>query len=177
MTAAKAAKAVPAKARKAPARAPRTRRGTTVKTPVSLKLLEGQRPGRDSGGREVAKALPFRRIAPTKPEMLSPFASEQWDHLVDELGRVDLLKPADGAALAMACEAYSRWKRATLDLEQLGEITVLTSQGQSAHPLLGIIERSSKEYRGWCAEFGLTPSAEQRVAIPEPADDGESEFA
>ena len=39
--------------------------------PSAIKLLQGRSPGRDSGGRRVASALPFLRQAPEQPPNLS----------------------------------------------------------------------------------------------------------
>lgn len=152
--------------------------------PAALKLLEGTGNGRDSGGRKVQAGPGFRRLPPKKPADMSPVASDLWDEMVDELQRLQLTKPVDGPALEMLCEAYSRWHQAramrlagtrmipaAIEDENGAEMLIPTvegllgknSQGWSAAPWIGIEERAAKEYRAWCAEFGMTPAAEVKV--------------
>lgn len=144
--------------------------------PRKLQLLNGRAPGRDSGGREVKPTPGFRRMPPDKPAGLSPDASRMWDLFVAELSRLQLTKPIDGPALEVGCETYARWKqakRARLKLRGRG-LLHMNSQGQAAHPLVGIEERASKDFRAWCSEFGLTPAAEGKLGGQE-ADGGEED--
>lgn len=147
-------------------------------TPAPLKLLEGRSPGRDSGGRPVKTPPSFRRIPPKKPADLSPYAVEMWDMIVAELPRVGLLKELDGFALRIGCETYARWREA-VDMRisygsanpDLGGLVARNSQGLVAAPWVGIEERASRDFRSWCAEFGLTPAAEMKLA-KDGGDDG-----
>lgn len=147
-------------------------------TPPALKLLEGRGTGRDgkardSGGREVAPAPAFRRLPPERPEDLSDAAADLWDEFVAELTRLQLLAPIHGPALEMACEAYARWKEAKERLSFAGMTYTSDTGLVKTHPLVGIVERASAEFRAWCAEFGLSPAAESKLASP--ADDGDKE--
>lgn len=146
------------------------RRGTTVPTPAKLKLLEGRGHGRDSGGRLVQEPPAFKRLPPAKPDDLSEDAAQLWDQFVAELSRLSLVKPLDGAALEILCETYARWKRAKR--ERIDLITKGAHGGRVADPLVGIEERASKDFRAWCAEFGLTPAAEAKLSTPD-ADGGD----
>lgn len=165
--------------------------------PTNLKLLEGRGQGRDSGGRKVKSGPGFRRLPPKKPAGMSPVAAELWDELVEELQRLQLTKPVDGPALEMLCEAYSRWHQAramrlhgttaipTGLTEDDAEVVIPTvegllgknSQGWVAAPWVGIEERAAKEYRAWCAEFGLTPAAEAKVGGAGEDDDADNPFS
>lgn len=141
--------------------------------PAGLKLLEGRGRGKDSGGREIVPAPAFRRLPPDKPEGLSSAASEVWDQFIAELTRLQLVKPVDGPALEMACEAYARWREASAQLS-LGGLTYRSDSGlRKTNPLVGIVERASAEFRAWCAEFGLTPAAERKLSSPAADNDGE----
>lgn len=141
----------------APANAGRTGK------PAALKLVEGRGNGRDSGGRPVKQAPAFRRLPPAKPDDMSPFASELWDELISELSRLQLVKEIDGAALRIGCEAYARWREAVSMRHERG-ILAETSQGMGVAPWVRVEESASKEFRAWCAEFGLTPAAEAKLA-------------
>jgi P27 family predicted phage terminase small subunit len=151
---------------------PRGRRGTTVATPATLKLLEGARPGRDSGGRAVKEPPAFRRLPPERPVDLSPDAGEMWDLVVGELSRVELLKPLDGPALRAACETYARLRSAIRARQDCG-ITCETSQGVGVAPWVRVEAEAGRALRQWCAEFGLSPAAEARIGSgPQDGDDG-----
>lgn len=141
--------------------------------PANLRIVEGRGRGRDSGGRPIRLPPGFRRLPPVKPADLSEDAAEVWDEFVEELQRLQVTKPVDGPALEMACETYARWK--TAKRERIAEgLTSENSQGRVTSPLVGIEERASKEFRAWCAEFGLTPAAEAKLRSPEANDGGEN---
>lgn len=144
--------------------------------PRALKLIEGRGPGVDSGGRKVGVPPAFVRIPPVKPDGMTSDASELWDQLVEELPRLQLLKPLDGPALQILCETFSTWRAARRLISERG-LTHVTSQGEGAAPWVGIAERAAREYRGWCAEFGLTPAAETKLAKPEAQGDAANPYA
>ncbi|MGW4641817.1 phage terminase small subunit P27 family [Sphaerisporangium sp. NPDC004334] len=130
--------------------------------PVALKLVEGARPGRDSGGRKVKDTAAFRRLPPQAPSWLPDEARAEWERVVPELTRLGLLKEIDRAALAAYCLTWDRLVSAQQEIARDGLLHT-NSQGRTRHPAVAIVEAASKELRAWAAEFGLTPSAEQRV--------------
>jgi P27 family predicted phage terminase small subunit len=151
--------------------------------PAPLKLLNGRHAGVDSGGRKVEEGPAFRRLLPLKPMELSPEAAEHWDLVVEELSRLELTKPLDAGALAATCETWSRFVQAQTILNREGlMVDVEMSRGElkwtetRVHPALRIVEAASKEYRAWCSEFGLTPSAEGRLTPRKEADGDENPF-
>ncbi len=131
--------------------------------PAHLKIVEGRGHGRDSGGRLVPEVPGFERCVPTKPEHLTPVASELWDRIVPELARVGILKDGDGAALEFGCEAYSRW-RAAKEQRVNEDLVIEGPHSRSANPLIGIEERAWKDYSLFSSKFGLTPSDEMKIA-------------
>lgn len=146
--------------------------------PASMKLMEGRSEGRDSGGRPVKPPPAFVRLAPEPPEFLTPEARAEWDRILPELERLELTKTIDRAALAAYCETWSRWVAAQMELKTQG-MFVTGSMGQLVKsPAIAIIESAGKELRAWCAEFGLTPSAEGRLNVGTGGggDDGEDPF-
>lgn len=142
--------------------------------PAGLKLIEGVRPGRDSGGRKVVEPPSFRRVPPEAPGWLPPEARAEWERVVPELARLDLLKPADRAALTAYCLAWDRLVQAQRQMQEDGSVLAVNSQGRVRHPAVAVIEAASKELRAWAGEFGLTPSAESKVGR-QGADDGDEE--
>lgn len=101
-------------------------------------------------------------MPPEQPPGLTGEAVEHWDLLVGELSRLDLLKPIDGGALAMACESWSKWRQAESVIQEEGVIGE-NSQGRVVHPAVRVSFDASREYRAWVAEFGLSPSAEGKL--------------
>jgi P27 family predicted phage terminase small subunit len=141
--------------------------------PAVLKLIEGRGNGKDTAGRPVKQTPGFVRLPPTPPTWLPTEARDEWERVVPELQRVELLKPIDGAALTSYCLAWARLREATEIVAVEGMVIKADHQGRAQrHPALLTAEAASKELRAWCSEFGLTPSAEQRVGAKRP-DDGD----
>jgi P27 family predicted phage terminase small subunit len=140
--------------------------------PSHLKIAEGRGNGTDSGGRPVPDLPPFRRAIPVKPDDLTAAASRFWDRIVEDMTHADSLKPLDGFAMEALCESYSRWHEAKTE-RAAGPLTSITSQGVGVSPLVRVEAEASREFRSWCAEFGLTPAAEMKLATSkDPSDDG-----
>lgn len=142
--------------------------------PAGLKLIEGRSPGRDSGGRPVQEPPAFRRLPPEPPEWLPEEARAEWERVVPELARLELLKPVDRSALVAYCLCWDRLVQAQREIEADGSVLATNSQGRVRHPAVAVIEAASKELRAWAGEFGLTPSAEGKVGR-QGADDGDAE--
>lgn len=143
--------------------------------PLKLKLLKGRGEGRDSGGRKLVEAPRFLRLPPTKPADLSDLASDHWDLIVDELQRLEILKPIDAGSLVMLCEIWARWKTAQSIIEKEG-LTIETSQGVGRHPAVAIAEVAERSYRSAAAEFGLSPASESKLASKGPSGDDDNPF-
>lgn len=144
--------------------------------PPALKLVEGRGNGRDSGGRKVNLPPGFVRLPPEPPEILDGDALAEWQRVVPELQRLQLTKPIDAASLTAYCLTWQRLCDAQRVVAEEGLLAV-NSQGRGRHPAVAIVEAASKELRAWAAEFGLTPSAENRVAKAEASDGEENPFA
>ncbi|GGU52540.1 phage terminase small subunit P27 family [Streptomyces lavendofoliae] len=131
--------------------------------PASLKLINGRSAGRDSGGRKVETGPAFKRVPPQAPTWLSKEAAEEWDRVIPELSRLDLIKEQDRAALAAYCEAWATFVSATRVVQEEG-LVIEARQGKLAHPCVAIARNAGREMRSWAAHFGLTPSTEQALA-------------
>ncbi len=137
-----------------------------------LRLLNGKAPGRDSGGRLVPEPPPFKRLPPAAPDWLPAEARAEWERVVPELSRLDLIKPVDRAALTSYCLTWDRLVRAQAEMEaDGGSVLGSNSQGRVRHPAVAVIEAASKELRAWASEFGLSPAAEGKVGRRPTGDD------
>ncbi|PWF88689.1 phage terminase small subunit P27 family [Kocuria rosea] len=147
------------------------------RAPRALKLVEGTRPGRDSGGRKIADPLPLAPGAPDKPDDLSPEAAAFWDRLVPALAEAGVLRRVDASALTVAAETWARWRSAVAQRQAQG-MTARTSQGESTAPWVGIEERAARDLRGWFSEYGLTPAAAAALTpAAKTPDDDDNPFA
>jgi P27 family predicted phage terminase small subunit len=137
--------------------------------PPALRLLKGRGVvkgvARDQSGDPLPIPPPFKRGTPIKPDDLSEDASWMWDLVVEHWYSLDLLKPLDAASLEVVCETYARWKEA-VRWRRKKALLAPNSQGIVTAPWVGIEERASRDFRSWCAEFGLTPAAENKVGLP-----------
>lgn len=112
------------------------------------------------------------------PKSLSPFARECWEAHAPELEALGLLTVLDRGSFELACETYGLARQALEDLRPRradGEPDARTNRRQVVdvdrghagnlrkHPAFAVFNMASNSYRGWCAEFGLTPSS--RVAL------------
>ena len=144
--------------------------------PAALKLIEGRGNGRDSGGRKVSPTPAFKRLPPEAPAWLPDEARAEWERVVPELARLDLVRPVDRAALTAYCLAWARLVEAQRIVEDEGLLSV-NSQGRVRHPAVAVVEAASKDLRSWASEFGLTPSAENKLSVQGAGDDDEDPFA
>lgn len=145
------------------------------RTPRALRIVSGttDASGRpvDSGGRPIEDEIPFERTDPAKPEDMSADAEWLWDQVVELMRNHQLLKPLDAAALEVACETFARWRDAVRRRKYQGMMHT-NSQGEVTAPWIGIEERASKDFRAWCAEFGITPAAEKNLVTRSGDADG-----
>lgn len=140
-----------------------------TREPVALRLLKG-RNGRDTGHDVIDSPPPFARNEPEKPHDLSPDASSAWDLIVTQYRSLPVgMKKLDGPALVAACETYARWLEAVRFRRQKGVLAPTIDGGIIVAPWVRVEEAASREWRAWCAEFGLTPAAESNLpAMPSP---------
>lgn len=144
--------------------------------PARLKLLEGTRTGRDSGGRKVLPTPAFVRLPPEPPEWLPAVAAAEWARVVPELQRLQLVKPIEAAGLSAYCMAWQRFVDASALLADEGLLQT-GPQGRTRHPAVTIVEAASKELRAWAAEWGLTASSESRLGPQTREVDDDNPFA
>lgn len=141
--------------------------------PARLKLVEGRSPGRDSGGRKVPESPKFIRQAPDAPDWLDAEALAEWRRVAPTLERLDLLKPEDRALLSAYCETWSVYVAAVQPVRAEG-LTITSPKSGVVHrnPAVTVAETARMHLLRLASEFGLTPAAEQRLAVA-PGDDGD----
>lgn len=134
--------------------------------PSALKQLKG------TGGYGASEPRP-RPIVPRCPKYLHPVARREWKRVVPALDRLGLLTEVDGAALEAYCNAYANMVEAQDYLNKNGQYFKTHNGYVTVNPQVAIVNRAMQTIKAFCAEFGLTPSARCRMAVPGVDDEDE----
>lgn len=156
------------------------RRPGPAKLPADVIELRGNRSKLSEEELEARRAeeVKARPLRPEPPTDLSPHARDCWRRLAPELESLGLLSVLDGPGFRIACETYAlaiyaleemRAKKAdgTLDARkkrlEILEVDRVHGGQHRKTPAFAIFAQASREFRSWCVEFGLSPSA--RVSL------------
>lgn len=106
---------------------------------------------------------------PEPPDFLDPDALEEWKRISIELAKLSLIAKIDRAALAAYCINYSRWRQCEIKIQSLeddkGLVDVTSTGYKQMSVWLQISNRAVDEMKKFLLEFGMTPSARNRVTI------------
>lgn len=140
------------------------RRGPKPK-PDKLKALEG-----NPGKRKLNLDAPEPEGRPLCPSTLCRGAKNEWRRIAKDLYDLGLLSKIDRAALAVYCDAYSKWIEATETIDKEGMTMEYTNvRGEEnivPRPEVAIAIKYAQIIKSFCAEFGLTPSSRCRLVLP-----------
>lgn len=126
--------------------------------PTNLKILGGTRPERINA--DEVKPPPGH---PDPPACLDDVALAEWGRMIPILDGMGLLSQAEGPALALYCQAFSRWSAAEASVKQFGLLVRSGDEGVKPNPAVAISRDASAAMARMLAEFGLTPSSRSRV--------------
>lgn len=155
------------------------RRGP-AKEPSSLTLIKGN-PGKRPINKKEPKPKP---TAPKCPSWLNSDAKKMWRNLAPELEKLGLFTIVDGEAFAAACQSYGVWVQTEKVLMEKGRVMKIgrydkegneISTYEQQRPEVSIGNSALKNFKSFCVEFGLTPSARTGIEIPDN-EDGETGF-
>jgi len=156
--------------------------GRTAK-PIVLQLLEGNK-GKYSKKQLQERLEKEKSIQPNTnnikaPPWLSPFAKREFKKMVKELLEVDLITNVDVNAMAMYCDAYGNYVECTKVIQEEGLMVEYTNKAAETnkvpHPLLTKQKALFEQMKALSTEFGLTPAARAKIAIPRQVETEESE--
>lgn len=110
---------------------------------------------------------------PECPAKLDAEGRRAWASLAPLLVRMQCLTEADGVALAILCELWSRYVEVTLDLHKHGPTYRITDKKRGTtmvkrNPASTIQLELAQQLRRALGEFGLTPAARSRVLLELP---------
>jgi P27 family predicted phage terminase small subunit len=145
--------------------------GTRPK-PTKQKELEG-----NPGKRPLNENEPQPDAGDVKcPLFLSANAKKEWQRIAPELERIGVFTMIDQGALAACCQLYGRWIELEKDIKAEGimvDIPKYSREGDiighesKINPKVTEARQTLIQYRGYCAEFGLTPSSRSRIVVPD----------
>jgi len=150
--------------------------GPIPKPTAILKLAGGWRS-------KLRKAEPKPAVtAPKIPLWLDVSAKETWMQMMPLLQRMRVVTEADGYALSVLCETWSRYLRATEMLKQFGDVYPVKNLDGTLKlfrrsPYSSMQMELALSVRKMLGEFGLTPSARGRmIALPEDTTHGKAQY-
>jgi P27 family predicted phage terminase small subunit len=131
-------------------------------TPTALNNLKGD-PGKRR--RQMVEPQPGAGI-PECPAFLDDVAKAEWQATCEILGELGVLTKADRNALAMYCESWSRYCRATEQVRKFGDVILSPkTKFPIPSPYQAIANKAMEQCHKLLTEFGLTPSARARLAV------------
>lgn len=105
-----------------------------------------------------------------RPTWLDPIGRKMWMAVMDELMAVDLVTNVDVYALALACDAYSKYVKAAKDIKKEGLVVEYKNSigavNKVPNPNVAISQKYATQFKSFCSEFGLSPAARARLARP-----------
>jgi P27 family predicted phage terminase small subunit len=112
------------------------------------------------------------------PEWLDAIGQEEWQRLEEELKELGLLTNLDQAAMAIACDCYSKYIQATTKIDETALVGTHTNKGGAKNlvinPYVHVAQRYADMYKKYCTELGLTPAARLKMTTS-PGAPGETE--
>ena len=142
--------------------------------PIPIKVLQA------NGRKHLTKAEIEKRTSTEEnikpdtnrvkyPSWLDDSGKKEWRRIITELKKLELITNIDVAALAICCDAYSKYVKATSDINKVGLLVSYTNKGGnknvSPNPLINIATKYSEIYKKYCNEFGLTPNSRIKLTV------------
>lgn len=109
------------------------------------------------------------------PSWLDREGKKIWRAIAKELKDIDLITNVDIYALALACDAYSKYMAATKAIDEEGLTIEYTNAANNtntiANPNIAIAQKYAQQWKSYCSEFGLSPAARARLALHQTVED------
>lgn len=141
--------------------------------PIEQKIMEGRRPGRDSGGRRLPEPVLLggrvRSLAdiPCPASIKSEEGRSFWESFVGRLAAAGVLDLIDVFALEMMTEQYVICLRAKRVLDLQGYMTRGSTGQMVPHPAVRIVNEAQDRYLRLADHFGGTVLARSRIGLTE----------
>lgn len=152
--------------------------------PITLHVLQGN-PNRLTKKEIEARKQAEEKLKPKTdkvkaPKWLSKEAKKEFNRIAKELQEIGLITNVDIDMLAAYCDAYVEYQRCTKIIEEEGLMVEYTNKAAETnkvpHPLLTKKKQLFEQMKSIAGEFGLTPSARAKIAIPKQENKEPSEL-
>lgn len=100
------------------------------------------------------------------PKFLDEVAKNEFKRLAKDLLKANLITNVDVNALAAYCQAFSRWKDAEEKLQKHGNLIKSKSGEPVINPYVYIVDKSFAQMKAMALEFGFSPGARAKIAVP-----------
>lgn len=152
--------------------------------PVKLHVVNGNKAKLSKAELEARAAKEARLKVGTDavrpPGWLSKEGKKEFRRLAKELKAVDLISNLDVDMLAAYCDAYAKYQECTEIIATDGlQVPYTNKAGETnliPHQLLTKKKQLFDQMKYIAAEFGLTPSARAKLAIPREEEKEETDF-
>lgn len=141
--------------------------------PIDLMLVKGKKnlTKQEIEARKAAEeALKPRAENIEAPEWLTDVAKEEFYRQAELLKEIKLITEADIVQLATYCDAYADYVECSKIIQEEGLMVEYTNKAAETnkvpHPLLTKKKQLFEQMKAMASEFGLTPSARAKIALP-----------
>lgn len=152
--------------------------------PVALHLLQGNKAHLTKG--EIDKRLQAEQqfaVATDKikpPKWLDDTGKKEFKRIVKEMAQTGILTNIDVDMLALYCDALSQYIECSETIRQEGIMVEYTNKAAETnkvpHPLLSKKKQLFEQMKALASEFGFTPAARAKIAIPKQEQKEETKF-
>lgn len=144
--------------------------------PKALKMLAGN-PGKRSLNHAEPTFTPLIGVA--CPEWLAEdqWAPTMWDMVIRELCAAEVICVTDLHNLEAFCAAYSRWRRAEIEITKHGLVVEGATGGPVKNPACTVANESLKQMTSYGSLLGLDPSSRSRLIGGNKKQGGGNPFA
>lgn len=126
--------------------------------PTALRLLHGDRKSSINAREPATRSLP-----PTAPDGIADDVRAIWDYTLAGIIYMNIAADVDRDALICYCEAVVAHRKASAILAKSPILIKGQMGGMVRNPALAVQRDAATTIRGYCQEFGLTPSARTRI--------------
>lgn len=135
--------------------------------PTNIKLLNGN-PGKRPMPANEPKPAPVIKI-PDCPEWVNDEGRKIWDELAPRLERIGLLTEVDLYTFAFGCNAGGKHIQMEKEIKEYGVSCIHTNKGgndnEVKRPQVAVSDKSFEQFFKMVVEFGLSPSARNKIEI------------
>ena len=127
-------------------------------------LTKAEKTKRGAAEKVMGEAPPIK-TAP--PAWLDETAKKEWRRLIKECKAMGILSTLDMGAMAICCDAYSKYMAATLKINDTTFVGTHTNKSGAKNlvinPFVMVAQKYSDTYKKYATDLGLTPAARMRI--------------